>query len=204
MVLCYLILTWGWLSRYDRGLLLGLTSSAFLICIGSTLLSKVRIQVAQLKRSSFEGRFFCCVLGQRGWWRTKCACSIWLQCIPSQVVNCCATWFSLEGGWADMMFSSWRWVKWAKWVRWVKWVPKVKCRCCCRTPLQKHLTHLTHKLLHLSQTALISLYKNSPCEWTRRDYCVNLEVITNNVICMVWPSIGSFISCYWVVWDIDC
>ena len=48
----------GWLSRYDRGLLLGLTSSAFLICIGSTLLGKVRIQVAQLKRSSFEGRFF--------------------------------------------------------------------------------------------------------------------------------------------------
>ena len=121
-----------------------------------------------------------------------------------QSLLCCATWFSLEGGWADMMFSSWRWVKWAKWVRWVKWVPKVKCRCCCRTPLQKHLTHLTHKLLHLSQTALISLYKNSPCEWTRRDYCVNLEVITNNVICMVWPSIGSFISCYWVVWDIDC
>ena len=33
----------GWLSRYDRGLLLGLTSSAFLICIGSTLLGKVRI-----------------------------------------------------------------------------------------------------------------------------------------------------------------
>ena len=38
--------------------MLGLTSSAFLICNGSTLLGKVRIQVAQLKRSSFEGRFF--------------------------------------------------------------------------------------------------------------------------------------------------
>ena len=36
----------------------------------------VRIQVAQLKRSSFEGRFFCCAYGQCGWWRTLCACSI--------------------------------------------------------------------------------------------------------------------------------
>ncbi len=30
--------------------------------------SEIRIQVAQLKRLSIEGRFFCC---HCGWWRTR-------------------------------------------------------------------------------------------------------------------------------------
>ena len=44
------------LSRYDSDLLLGLRPALF-YGIGSML--RIRIQVAQLKRLSFEGRFFC-------------------------------------------------------------------------------------------------------------------------------------------------
>ena len=68
-VLCRLTLTCGWLSRYDRGLLLGLCPALLFIRYRLYFARKIRIQVAQLKRLSTEGRFFCCVCLQ---WVVRC------------------------------------------------------------------------------------------------------------------------------------
>ena len=57
-VLCHLTLTCGWLSRYDRGLLLGLMPCALFIRYRLYFALQNSNPGSPTKRSSFEGRFF--------------------------------------------------------------------------------------------------------------------------------------------------
>jgi hypothetical protein len=94
---------------------------------------KIRIQVAQLKRLSAEGRFFCFMCLQ---WVVRC----------TTVVGCV---WSADASIVQVLKS-----KTAKAVHHPHCTPLQKHLT--------HFAHFTHKLLHLPQTALMLIYKIVP------------------------------------------